>query len=126
MKKLFTLATLLVFSTSALAGFSNDQNRQSKGGFSSASLKQSRIATVARAKRANEDTYVTLQGYIIEKIGKEKYTFKDKTGSIRVEIDEDIWRGLTVTPKTKVTIYGKVDNDDGRVEIDVKRISKAK
>lgn len=123
MKKLFTVA-VLALSTSAFAGFTGNNATATNGGFNGPSFKQSSTTTVAKAKRAYDDTYVTLRGNITAKVGKEKYTFKDNTGSIRVEIDDDVWRGLNVTPKTKVTIYGKVDHDDGRVEIDVKRISK--
>lgn len=122
MKKLLSVA-VLALSTSAFAGFTSG-NTTANGGFNGPSFKQSSVTTVAKAKHAYDDTYVTLRGNITNKIGKEKYTFKDSTGSIRVEIDDDVWRGLNVTPKMKVTIYGKVDHDDGRVEIDVKRISK--
>lgn len=121
MKKLLGIAALLAFSTTAFAGFQGSQ----QGGFQQGQVKsQSAVNTVAQAKRAYDDTYVTLRGNITGKVAHEKYTFKDSTGSIRVEIDDDLWGGLTVTPKTKVTLYGKVDHDDGRVEIDVKRISK--
>ena len=34
---------------------------------------------------------------------------KAATGTIRVEIDDEDWQGLTVTPKDKVEIKGEVD-----------------
>ena len=40
---------------------------------------------------------------------KRKYVFKDDTGSIVVEIDDDDWGGLDVSPKDKVEIRGEVD-----------------
>lgn len=113
MKKVFTLVSLFALSVPAFAGF--------QGGVSA-----THSNTVAQAKRAADDTYVTLRGNIINRVGDEKYTFKDRTGSIRVEIDDDIWGGLNVSASNKVTVYGKVDRNDGRVEIDVKRISRAK
>ena len=117
MKKLIALTATLALSTSAFAGF---QGNSSNSGSSSAQ----NVSTVAQAKKAYDDTYVSLSGYIVNKVGDEKYTFKDSTGQIRVEIDDDIWNGLQASPKTKVKIYGQVDKDDGKIEIDVKRISR--
>lgn len=122
MKKLLTAVSILALSTSAFAGFQGGSNNGT-GGYKVASQNRA-VNTVAQAKRAYEDTYVTLRGNITSKVAHEKYTFKDSTGSIRVEIDDDVWGGLNVAPATKVTLYGKVDHDDGRVQIDVKRISK--
>lgn len=112
MKKFATLVAVLALSTSAFAGFQSGNSHAQNAN------------TVAQAKKAYDDAYVSLNGYIVQKVGDEKYTFKDSTGQIRVEIDDDLWGGLTATPKTRVTIYGQVDKDNGRTEIDVKRISK--
>lgn len=121
MKKVLTLAAVVALSAPAFAGFQG--NGSAQGGYQGGSKSQS-VKTVAQAKRAYDDTYVVLRGNITGKVGEEKYTFKDSTGSIRVEIDDDIWGGLNVNSATKVTLHGKVDHDDGRVEIDVKRISR--
>lgn len=120
MKKLFVAMSIFALSTSAFAGFTANSTSNHYGMKKS----QSSITTVAKAKRAYDDTYVTLRGNIVAKIGKETYRFKDNTGSIRVEIDNDVWRGLNISSKDTVTLYGKIDRDDGRVEIDVKRISR--
>ena len=74
----------------------------------------------------NDDMPVTLTGYIKESLGKEKYRFADKTGTIVVEIDNDEWHGLNVTPSTLVTIYGEVDRDFTHVRVDVNAIRSAK
>ena len=56
---------------------------------------------------------------------KEKYQFRDSTGAIIIEIDNDDWNGLTVTPADTVTIYGEVDKEIMHSpEIDVDRIEK--
>ncbi|MGX3067702.1 YgiW/YdeI family stress tolerance OB fold protein [Ursidibacter arcticus] len=122
MKKLIALTATLALSTSAFAGFQGNSNNGGFNGGNGGSTQN--ISTVAQAKKAYDDTYVSLSGYIVNKVGDEKYTFKDSTGQIRVEIDDDLWGGLQATPKTKVRIYGQVDKDDGRTEIDVKRISR--
>lgn len=124
MKKVLTLSALIAFSASAFAGFQGNTNTQSNGGFSGSQAHQSQISTVAQAKKSREDSNVFLTGYITKQVGEEKYSFKDKTGNIIVEIDDELWNGLTANPNTKVKLYGQVDYDNGRVEIDVKRITK--
>lgn len=127
MKKLLTLSALIAFSAPTFAGFQGNTantNANSNGGFVTSSKHQSQVKTVAQAKKAEDDRNVVLTGYITKQIANEKYNFKDRTGQITVEIDDELWNGLTVNPKTKVKLYGQVDHDNGRVEIDVKRISK--
>lgn len=124
MKKLLTLTVIFALSTPAFAGF--QASTTNAGGYNGQKATQQSTTTVAKAKRMYDDAWVRLTGYIVASHGDEKYTFKDNTGSILVEIDHDVWQGLNVTPKTKVRIAGKVDRDDGRVSIDVKRINRAK
>ncbi|ALH95850.1 NirD/YgiW/YdeI family stress tolerance protein [Acinetobacter equi] len=81
-----------------------------------------RTVTVKEALTLRDDTNVQLKGYIVKAIGDEKYEFKDRTGSITVDIDDDLWYGRTISAKTPVTIIGEVDVDYKpmkRVEIDV-------
>ena len=81
--------------------------------------------TVAGALKARDDTMVTLKGNIIRQVAHEKYEFKDSTGVIIVEIDDDKWYGLSVGPNDVVEIYGEVDSEIYRKnEIDVKFIKK--
>ncbi|MCK3655606.1 hypothetical protein A4G19_07540 [Pasteurellaceae bacterium Macca] len=117
MKKLFVITSLLVAST-AMAGFNGNSVPAGYQG------KSKGTTTVAQAKRAAEDTYVALEGRITTQLGHERYTFQDKTGSITVEIDNDKWHGLNISPKDTVVIYGEVDKDLSRTKIDVKRINK--
>ena len=51
----------------------------------------------------------------------EHYLFRDATGEILVEIDDDLFMGRTVTPQTTIRIYGEVDKEAfERTKIDVK------
>lgn len=68
-------------------------------------------STVAAARKAWDDTHVTLVGYIVQRVGDEHYLFRDATGEIVVDIDHHIFRGQTVTPQTKVRISGEVDKE---------------
>lgn len=82
------------------------------------------LVTVKQAREMRDDTHVTLRGKIVQHLGKDKYLFKDETGSIHVEIDDDEWMGQTVSPDDTVELYGEVDKDWNSVEIDVKRLTK--
>ncbi len=109
---LLLTAAAVVFSTPAMA-------RNSDGGFVDVN-----VITVEEAKNMNDDAYVILQGYITDRNGDEKYVFQDKTGSITVEIDDDDWDGVDVSPADLVEIQGKIDKGWTAVEIDVDTISK--
>lgn len=81
--------------------------------------------TVSKVGDMPDDAIVSLTGNIVEKITgkKDKYTFRDDTGTITVEIDDKYFNGQDVTPDTKVQIIGEVDKDFGKpVEIDVKKL----
>ena len=109
---LLLTAAAVVFSTPAMA-------RNSDGGFVDVN-----VITVEEAKNMNDDAYVILQGYITDRNGDEKYVFQDKTGSITVEIDDDDWDGVDVSPAELVEIQGEIDKGRTAVEIDVDTISK--
>jgi len=75
---------------------------------------------------------VTLKGHIINKIGykKDEYTFKDSSGEIRVEIDHDYFahHPVEITPKTKLKIMGRVENEfdkrtrSSHLEVEIKKL----
>lgn len=69
-----------------------------------------------------DDTPVTLKGRIIERLGDERYTFKDATGTIVVDIDDEDWKGLEVTPEMDIIIEGEVDKKRSRIEVDADSI----
>ena len=71
-------------------------------------------------KNGRDDQPVVLTGYIVKKVGKEKYLFKDSTGEIRIEIDRKIMPSQAITEKTKVEITGEVEKEFlHSIEIDV-------
>lgn len=121
MNKLLTasvFALAITFSSAAMA--SGFQGPQARGGFQGPGVEPS---TVAQALEMRDDSAVVLTGQIEKSLGHEKYTFKDATGSITVEIDDDDWRGLNVTPKDTVIIRGEIDKDMLRTpEVDVDSI----
>lgn len=125
MKKMILLCTALTLAAApALAqnsgGFSGPSAAPA-GGFSGPT---SSVISVEKAKGLRDDTRVTLQGNIVERISDDNYLFRDASGTITVEIDHKRWQGQTISPQDKVEIYGEVDKDWNSVEIDVKQITK--
>lgn len=124
MKKVL-LSSVLVLSLFG-AGFQDAKtpaNQENYGGFTGPQAQGAN--TVAGALKAWDDTMVTLKGNIIRQVAHEKYEFKDSTGVMIVEIDDDKWNGLSVGPNDVVEIYGEVDSEIYRKnEIDVKFIKK--
>jgi uncharacterized protein (TIGR00156 family) len=90
------------------------------GGFSGPGIAP---ITVQQAMLMRDDSYAILRGNITQHLGKDRYLFRDATGSIHVEIDQDKWAGQTVTPQDTVEIHGEIDKDWNSVEIDVDRIT---
>lgn len=103
MKKLWIFTTLFTASTAALA---------------------SGVTSVKQAKQAYDNTPVSLSGYIISQIDEDTFIFKDKSGQIRIDVEDEARFANMVSAKAKVRIYGSVDKEEGRTEVDVYRISK--
>lgn len=118
MNKILSLsafAIVLSYSVAASAGF----QPQNAGGFKGPGLS---TISVADALKLSDDTAVVLEGQIEKSLGKEQYVFKDASGSVTIEIDDDDWRGLNVTPKDTIVIKGEVEKDMFETEIDVDSI----
>lgn len=110
MKKILLTLSAVVFAGVANAQFTGAP-AQPAGGFEGPGVIQNAPNTVKSALAAGDDTPVTLRGQIINSLGDEKYTFKDATGEIAVEIDDDDWHGVKVTPENTIEIYGEVDKE---------------
>lgn len=114
MKKIILMTALLMASSTVLA--------QVAGGFEGPRV--GAVITVQQALKKADDTHVILQGHIVNSLGDEKYTFKDATGEVIVEIDNEDWHGLKVTPEDMVEIAGDVDKEMFKqTKIDVDSIS---
>ncbi len=114
---LIGISTTLLISTSAYASGFKDGSLSGRGGF--VGPNSGTITTVVQALSAGDDTPVLLTGYIKSSLGDELYLFFDPTGTITVEIDDDEWRGQTVTSKTKVRLSGEIDRESNSVLVDV-------
>ncbi|MDR0706828.1 MAG: NirD/YgiW/YdeI family stress tolerance protein [Treponema sp.] len=82
------------------------------------------VVTVDAAKGLRDGYPVILKGKIERFLGDEKYLFTDETGSIIVEIDDILWRGLSVDQNDMVEITGEIDKGFRRTEIEASGIKK--
>ena len=105
----------------AAGGFTGTSQTRGKGGFSGPGPA---AMSVKQALEMRDDAKVTLRGNIVQHLGGDMYLFRDATGTVKVEIDDDEWNGQTVGPEDTVELYGEVDKDWNSVEIDVKRLVK--
>ncbi|HNP64568.1 MAG TPA: NirD/YgiW/YdeI family stress tolerance protein [Woeseiaceae bacterium] len=80
------------------------------------------LVTALEVQELADDTHVRLVGYIVRKTGDEEYEFKDDSGTLIVEIDDDDWHGLEVSPTDKVELTGEVDKERTGNTIDVDSI----
>ncbi len=129
MRYLTTFALVLVLALPAAAAFSGpgthsspdpDPNRR-PGGFEGPGA--GGVTTAAEVKRARDDMHVVLEGTLVERLRGDKYTFRDRSGTVVVEIDDEDFRGQHVTPQTRVRLYGEVDTEWNRPsEVDVDRL----
>ena len=65
--------------------------------------------TIGQAIRANDETAVTLTGTIVRQIKPEHQELKDSTGTIGIEVDDDLIDLKKLKPGTKVKVVGEVD-----------------
>lgn len=117
MRHLIALPLVLALSVPAFAGFEGPGNT---GGFSGPD--PANVTQAAQVQKARDDAPCTLEGALVERIGKDKYTFRDASGAVTVEIDDHVFGGKTVTPQSRIRLVGEVeDKKYGRPhEVDVR------
>ena len=82
------------------------------------------FVTVEQAKNMKDDAHVALKGYIVQRLGGDRYLFKDKTGDIILEISERRWAGQQIGAEDLVEVYGEIDKDWFDLEVEVKQLIK--
>ena len=73
-------------------------------------------------KNPVDDATVELTGYIVRKVGSDKYIFSDGQSQIRVEIDRKVFPTSPINDKTRVRIRGEVEKEfleSPEVDVDV-------
>ena len=120
---LFAAALALFPVASASAGYNGPgSDNPYSGGFKGpGSMNVSRAADV---EKAYDDAIAVLEGNIVEQVEKDLYVFKDASGTVLVDIDQEDFLGATVTPQTRVRLIGEVDKDIFEsTKVDVKRLA---
>ena len=70
------------------------------------------LKTVAEIlQNPTDDQKVHLKGYVLKKLGVEKYSFRDATAEIRLEIEAENLPTVAIDDKTLVEILGEVEKD---------------
>jgi uncharacterized protein (TIGR00156 family) len=87
---------------------------------------QVQTVTVIQAKNLSDNSLVILTGNIVKSLGRERFTFRDSTGDITIEIDRNLWvlLDLSVNASDRVEIRGEIDIENRAAEIDVKYLRK--
>ena len=80
--------------------------------------------SVAQLKDVADDNWVTLEGKLVKHLGGENYMFRDATGEVEVEVDQDVWRGTEVGPDDLIRIRGEVDHSWNKTEVEVESLEK--
>lgn len=66
------------------------------------------FTTVVRIRDLEEGTLVVVRGRITARVGFRLYEFRDDSGSILLDIDDDDWNGYYVYPDDPVELRGRV------------------
>jgi uncharacterized protein (TIGR00156 family) len=102
------------------------QTQGTQGGFVGPTEQVTTIAELEAMTVLSKDKAITLKGYIKSQVAGEKYRFEEVGGkTIVLEIDEDAWGQLKVTPDMMVLLHGEAEREVGGLEIDIDRVTKA-
>lgn len=83
------------------------------------------VVNVQQIAKLKDETGVTLTGQITKHIKSDHYEFKDTTGVISLEIDDDLWRAVGLKVGDHVRAVGEVDTHRYKpTDIEVVKIEK--
>lgn len=83
------------------------------------------VVNVQQIAKLKDEAGVTLTGQITKHIKSDHYEFKDTTGIINLEIDDDLWRAAGLKVGDYVRAVGEVDTHRYKpTDIEVVKIEK--
>ena len=120
---LFACAPLLAQAKNG--GYLNHEAEPQKGDlyaghFIKKEYAQSRIE---KLKDYSNNTWITLEGNIISQTNEKQYVFRDPTGTIPVEIEDNAWHGHEVDAIEVVRIHGLLTRVEGKLVLFVSELS---
>ena len=80
------------------------------------------ISKISDVKAMPDDTEVVIQGVIVQNLGDENYLVKDDSGTVNIEIDEDLVHGNTITPEAEVLITATVDQEGNVTSLEAEEV----
>ncbi|MDR0502223.1 MAG: NirD/YgiW/YdeI family stress tolerance protein [Treponema sp.] len=87
---------------------------------------QIQTVTASQVKNLREGSLVILTGNIVNSLGREKFTFRDSTGDVTIEIDRNLWvlLDLSVSANDSVEIRGEIEIQNRNAVVDVLYLKK--
>ncbi|HBO49970.1 MAG TPA: hypothetical protein DD619_04200 [Alphaproteobacteria bacterium] len=65
---------------------------------------------------------MVIQGVIVQDLGDDNYLVKDDSGTVNIEIDEDLVQGNTITPEAEVLITATVDKEGNVTSLEAEEV----
>lgn len=70
-----------------------------------------------------DGTPVSLLGNILRQTGEQSYLLRDKTGTVRLQIDQQVWQGQEVRPDELVSVRGRLVKVNGEQSVQVNKLN---
>lgn len=81
--------------------------------------------SIAQAKRLADETAVTVSGVIVKRVKGDHFKLKDSSGTIEIDVDDEVWKPLNLKAGDQVSVVGEVENRGGQNPIiDVEKLQK--
>ncbi len=80
------------------------------------------VSKISDVSNLPDDAEVVIQGVIVQNLGDDNYLVKDDSGTVNIEIDEDLVDGNTITPEAEVLITATVDKDGDITSLEAEEV----
>lgn len=80
------------------------------------------VSKISDVNNLPDDAEVVIQGVIVQDLGDDNYLLKDDSGTVNIEIDEDLVQGNTITPEAMVLITATVDKDGDVTSLEAEEV----
>lgn len=116
---------IAVLATTLLTLSTASQAQGNKGGFVGSTEQITTLSELEAMSVLSDDKAITLKGYIKSQVAGGQYRFEDSAGkTIVLEIDEDAWGQLKVTPEMMVLLHGEAEREFGALKIDIDKVTR--
>lgn len=80
------------------------------------------VSKISDVNNLPDDAEVVIQGVIVQDLGNDNYLVKDDSGTVNIEIDEDLVQGNTITPEAEVLITATVDKEGNVTSLEAEEV----